>query len=205
MIYLSLNDVSEISDELISLIGEKIKIHFTDKANLKKKESVYVKAVLCHVLKEKFNLTDFLIDCDENEKPYILNSDLYFNLSHSGMYVLCACGDEQVGCDVQSIKNYNEKIAKRFYTANEYEVLRNSENKDADFTRLWTMKESILKYHGVGISGGLSSYDFSEYFQNDKFSAFGLLFETRQIQNYIVSVCSKSGKNLWIDEIKAEL
>ena len=45
-----------------------------------------------------------------------LGEDTPFNLSHSGEYVLCAfsdCKEAQVGCDLEMIGEYREKVAKR--------------------------------------------------------------------------------------------
>ena len=47
-----------------------------------------------------------------------LGEDTPFNLSHSGEYVLCAfsdCKEAQVGCDLEMIGEYREKVAKRFF------------------------------------------------------------------------------------------
>ncbi|MBQ8504092.1 MAG: 4'-phosphopantetheinyl transferase superfamily protein [Clostridia bacterium] len=192
MLYLALVDISDVTEESCSFLREELVVHFTEKASLKRKDSICAKALLCNILEEKFNLDGYLIDCDENEKPYLCNSNLHFNLSHSGNFVLCVCGEEKVGCDIQLLKECNEKIAKRFFSNSEFQLLSKSENKDSDFTRIWTLKESILKYYGVGISGGLDSYDFSGYIKENHFVAYGLNFTVRQTDEYVVSVCSET-------------
>lgn len=196
MLYSALVDISDIGENDVDFLREKIKIHFTEKVNLKKKDSVCAKAVLCKMLEDAFGLKDYLINSDENEKPYLVRSNLHFNLSHSGNYVLCVCGDERVGCDIQIIKSYNEKIAKRFFTCDEYNVLCVSDCKETDFTRLWTLKESVLKLHGTGISGGLDSFDFSKYYCEDSFFAYGLNFNVIAVAGYIQSICSETGNVL---------
>lgn len=172
---------------------DSISSHFEDKISIKRKDSVCAKSLLCTVLKEKFLLTDFLIRNHKNGKPYIVDSPLHFNLSHSGNYVLCLCGDEQVGCDIQVMKEYNERIVKRFFTESEFLMLNKSESKSRDFTRLWALKECILKFKGDGISGGLDTYDFSDFYHNKSFSAFGLEFLVTESDDYVISVCSHSG------------
>ncbi len=192
MLYIALKDMSEFNDGEELLLREKIKHYFSEDVNLKRKDSVLSKLLLCEVLKEKFNLSEYLIDVDENEKPFIKNSDIQFNLSHSEKYALCVCGYGKVGCDIQIIKEFNEKISKRFFTEKEHKMLLESENKDLDFTRLWTLKESVLKCIGTGISGGLDSFDFSEYYKQDEFSAYGFCFKTELLSGYVQSVCSES-------------
>lgn len=193
MLYQTLVNISNIPEDEVSVFRESIKKHFTEKVNLKRKESVLAKYVLCVMLKEKFGLSEYIIDSDEKGKPYLSGGDICFNLSHSGDYVLCTAGDEQVGCDIQEIKKYNEKIAKRFFTEKEYEALEKSESKESDFTKLWTLKESVLKYQGDGISGGLDAFDFSDCLKEDNFSLYGLQFHVTAFQGYVISVCSKSG------------
>lgn len=205
MLYSALVDISGIENTEVDFLREKIKIHFTDKINLKKKESVCAKAVLCKVLEDTLGLKDYLIGSDENDKPYLVSGNLHFNLSHSGNYVLCVCGDERVGCDIQIVKSYNERIAKRFFNSEEYNLLCASDNKETDFTRLWTLKESVLKFQGTGISGGLDSYDFSEHCCKDKFTAYGLNFDVTTIPGYIQSICSETGKVLTYTVKKEEL
>ncbi len=192
MLYLVLADISAVDDGTVSILREKIYSFFSDKSTLKRKESVCAKALLCEVLSSEFRLTDFSVLCDKNGKPYIKNSPLHFNLSHSGDCVLCLCGTEKVGCDIQTKCEYKEKVAKRFFTEREYEFLCKSEDKALDFTRIWTMKESILKYHGDGLSGGLDSYDFSGFIKKDRFEAYGLKFNVSVKGEYVMCICSET-------------
>lgn len=194
MVYYALLDISDLSDENVDLIRQCISVHFTDRANLKRKESVAAKALLCHTLQTVFGVTDFLVDCDEKGKPFIVGENLYFNISHSEKFVLCACGGEQVGCDIQTVSLYKKRVAERFFTAEESSFLEDCDDKDRVFTRLWTLKESLLKYSGDGIGGGLDSCDFSECVHDDTFSKNGLIFNTFENTEYVMSFCSETGE-----------
>ena len=46
-------------------------------------------------------------------KPYIENSDIYFNISHSGSYILCAVGNEEVGVDIEGVHKFSESLKKK--------------------------------------------------------------------------------------------
>jgi len=192
MLYSVLADISAVDKETVSVLREKIDRFFSDKSTLKRKESVCAKALLCEILRKEFKQTDFTVMCDENGKPYIKNSPLHFNLSHSGDFVFCLCGTEKVGCDIQTRCEYKEKVAKRFFTENEYKFLCESDEKELDFTRIWTMKESILKYNGDGISGGLDAYDFSDFVKKDSFDAYGLKFRISVTGEYVMCICSET-------------
>lgn len=196
MLYCTLVNISEITDEEISLLKARTEKHFFDPHSFKRKESVFSKALLCYVLNTKFGITDFTVEYGKNGKPFIAGSSVHFNLSHSGDYVLCLCGDERVGCDIQEIKPYNSKIVKRFFTDSELNALENSKAQDLDFTRFWALKESALKFSGEGISGGLDRYDFSEYYEKNDIETDGLMFHVTELPGYVVSICSESGRIL---------
>ncbi len=202
MLVYSVIRLSDFSDEQIDSLRSRISVHFSKKTTMYRKESVLGKALLTQMLKENFSLADFFVDCSENGKPYLCGKDLHFNISHCDDYVLCVCGSENVGCDIEKIKLCNEKVVRRFFAENEVKVLTLSENADVDFTRMWTLKESALKFSGEGISGGLNLWDFSGYYMADNFSLNGLSFRCREFDNSIISFCSTCDK---IVEIKADI
>lgn len=88
-----------------------------------------------------------------------LAEDTVFNLSHSGRYVMCAFSDkrgEEVGCDLEVIQEYKDRVARRFYCPEEYAYIieRDKEEERAErFYRLWVLKESFLKAtrRGMGL------------------------------------------------------
>ncbi|MBO4411189.1 MAG: 4'-phosphopantetheinyl transferase superfamily protein [Lachnospiraceae bacterium] len=58
------------------------------------------------------------------EKPYLIDlPDFHFNISHSGEYVMLAAADREVGCDIEKIARYDLRVAKRFFTPEEYECI----------------------------------------------------------------------------------
>lgn len=199
MIYFSVTDISAVVDDEVSILRERLEAHFSDKTGLKRKDSVCARAFLCSLLKEVYGMSDFVVLSHENGKPYIKGSEIHFNLSHSDDIVLCAFGDEKVGCDVEHIKAYNEKIAHRFFTEKEQMRLNESCNKALDFTKLWTLKESILKYSGEGMSGGLSSYDFSGCLDSESFDLYGCHFESRTYAGFVISICCKEKRILQLE------
>ncbi|MGN1180761.1 MAG: 4'-phosphopantetheinyl transferase family protein [Suilimivivens sp.] len=95
-------------------------------------------------------------------KPYLVNyPDLYFNLSHSGQVAACAVADCEIGIDIQAYVGGKERIAKRFFTKEEQELLEEAK-KDGRFEELfftfWSIKESYLKYTSLGMKQGLDSF-----------------------------------------------
>ena len=79
-------------------------------------------------------------------KPVLSDGAVWFSLSHSGRYVLCAVSGRSVGADVQEIRPVRMSMARRFHPA-EREWLESrpeAERSDALF-RLWTRKEAWVK------------------------------------------------------------
>ena len=101
----------------------------------------------------------------EHGKLYFKNlPELYFNISHSGGIVICAFSDCEVGCDVEKIRCVDLKLAKRFFSQNEYEYIisKSSDNKKySAFFRIWTLRESYMKAVGNGISMSLGSFEIN--------------------------------------------
>ncbi|WP_420852897.1 4'-phosphopantetheinyl transferase AcpT [Siccibacter turicensis] len=91
------------------------------------------------------------IICTTNGKPgFIKPVTHWFNLSHSGDNIMLLLSDEgEVGCDIESIrprKNW-EKIADKIFNATELARIKQvpDEHQLAQFWRIWTEKEAILK------------------------------------------------------------
>ncbi len=85
-------------------------------------------------------------------KPSIAGRpDIHFNLSHCREAVVCALSDRPIGVDVESPREYKERLVS--YTMNEEEQteIRTSENPVLAFIRLWTRKEAYVKMTGQGI------------------------------------------------------
>ncbi len=187
-------DISSYSDELVKAEYEKISSRFisTDGEKLsQRKESLLGKLLLCRTL-EKSGVKKFQVHYKAGEKPRLICDEaLHFNISHSADFVMLAISNYEVGCDIQEIRPYNPKVAKRNYCEKEIALIESNENKDDVFIRLWALKESILKFTGEGISGGLATYDFSPYVHCESFTAFGCDFYVGKVENTYLAVCHK--------------
>lgn len=109
-----------------------------------------------YVLKTKFSISMSNLNIQQGEfgKPYLPEfSDIHFNISHSGDYVVCAFFDSPIGVDIQTILTYSEKIAKRVLSCEKIKKIEESQNPDLAFTTCWAEKEALLKMVGCGFSG----------------------------------------------------
>ncbi len=107
----------------------------------------------------------------ENEygKPYLEGNPLYFNISHSGDWVVAAISDAPVGIDVEQVRQADLGIAERFFAVSEYNAIKASAYKDKQnqlFYTLWSGKESYIKMIGKGLTISLDSFTLT--YQEEK-------------------------------------
>ena len=79
-------------------------------------------ALVRYAVEKTLNLSEFTVERDEWGKPHIQGrEDFYFNLSHSGSWVVIAYGESPVGVDVEQIRMEagKENIARRHFTPEE--------------------------------------------------------------------------------------
>lgn len=85
-------------------------------------------------------------------KPYLVDyPDLHINLAHSKDYAVCAVSDTEIGVDIQYMRDFNEAVMRRCFTAEETAIVKSSENKKSAFYDLWVRKESFAKAVGKGL------------------------------------------------------
>ena len=146
----NLQDPMEDPDIMKGLYAKRTEKIRCCKQQMKRKQSLGAGLLLKHIFKEyRLNMEE--ITCDENGKPEV--NGIYFNLSHSGENVVCAVSEKPVGCDIEKIRAYKERIPERYFTENERQYLEKFQGEDRkkEFFRLWTMKESYLKMTGEGL------------------------------------------------------
>lgn len=94
-------------------------------------------------------------------KPFIDGEkDFFFSTSHSGKWVVIIYGTSEVGADVEIITSNIFSIAERYFTQVEQKYIFESGNESSDerFIKLWTLKESYIKYLGTGLNTPLNSF-----------------------------------------------
>lgn len=123
-----------------------------------RKQSAGAGLLLGYILKE-YGLADAEIKFGSNGKPEI--EGIFFNLSHSKNMVICVVSDKSVGCDIELICKAPEKVADRFFSEAEQSHLSqySGEEKNKEFYRLWTMKESYMKMTGEGMRLPLHQFE----------------------------------------------
>jgi len=99
-------------------------------------------------------------------KPYLENSGIRFNLSHSeNIALLAVARDAEVGVDIEHMnpKRTTDDIAARFFSPAEQTELDRyaGTERSSAFFRGWSRKEAVIKALGEGLACPLDSFDVS--------------------------------------------
>lgn len=128
-------------------------------------------------------------------KPHFSDlPDCHFNLSHSGVYALCALDDAPVGADIQIIRrNLRESLPKRVCAPEELGWLREQEDCWAAFALLWSLKEARVKLTGEGLGADLRriAVPLPERGRS-LYPLDGLWFRLYEVPGYACAVCGKN-------------
>ena len=99
-------------------------------------------------------------------KPALVNSNVEFNLSHSGDFVLIAVTQgRKIGVDVERIRQgiSSHVIAQQYFSKAEVAELQSLpiDQRESAFFTCWTRKEAYIKAQGLGLSLPLEGFDVS--------------------------------------------
>ncbi|MFA9421941.1 MAG: 4'-phosphopantetheinyl transferase superfamily protein [Sedimentibacter sp.] len=167
-----------------------------------KKHCIYAELILRYSLLKEYNINDKELEIEYNQygKPKLKKyKNIYFNISHSGNWVVCALGKWEIGVDVEKIDTLSLNVAKNIFTKMEYNnLILCRENPEELFYKLWTLKESYVKAIGKGLQIPFSVLEFRFSNQTIYFYTNSTLnnqydFVTYKIdQMHRVSICSLS-------------
>ena len=142
------------------------------------------------------------------KERYGLTDEAIYSLSHSGDYVICSTltsGDKEVklGCDIQRMEDYNEKLPKRFFTLSEMERIEQEptfQQQKEVFYRLWVLKESFQKATRQGMKLELRSFEIAlgnpsvitrqpkEF--PEKYYCYEIKTKKPELEEYKIAVCT---------------
>jgi len=159
-----------------------------------------------HALKAE----DIAFCCDslkkgEYGKPYIENSPVKFNVSHSGAYAGIAVSGCEIGLDIQKITQNIKSTAKKILPLQDKDYYNslNENDKSKYLCLLWTIKESHAKYLGTGLKDISAQLPISVRLNIKGYQCITgsgkLFFSCGSItEEYLYAVCSPSPENLTV-------
>lgn len=167
-----------------------------------------------YALKKEYDieLHECIVEYNRYGKPFLREyPDLYFSISHCKGFAVCVLSDNEVGIDAETVgRSCKASVWKRVLSDSEYGQIMNIADKaerDIQFLRYWTLKESYGKAIGRGL---LYDYKAVIFSTEDTIIASNLpdyrLWQTVIKYDYkeiVVSVCKKQteafGENIeWV-------
>lgn len=152
-----------------------------------KKNCVGAYLLLKYALKKE-NIENFEFIIGQNGKPYLKDNPLFFSLSHTSSGFICAVSDKEIGADIQVLKTPSESLLERVCSEKELVKIKNSSDLSAEFTRIWTLKESAIKKN-AGILADYGKYEFFE--DKTDFYKYNSHFVSFKSSNAIISLCGE--------------
>jgi 4'-phosphopantetheinyl transferase len=181
LFFLNIDLIKDNEDDYLSFLTKEE----LEKALRFKVKDDYYRYLGSVYLKKKYTGTSEL-KISKYGKPY--KDDIYFNVSHSGKYVIMGLSDDkEIGVDIEEIK----EIDKKMY---DY-VLSDEERRECqslkDFFEFWTLKEALAKCVGLGL--GIHLKNLISLPKQGKKEYLGNTYYTKVLehQGHIVSVCVK--------------
>lgn len=178
-----------------------------------KELSASVELLLIHGLRELDPEVALPLKITEEESGNLLldtpvrgHEKLFFNMSHSKDYAVCAISDEPVGVDIESVKTKDVAHMDKILHEKEYQILgfiTNSEEQKKYFYECWVTKESYLKNLGCGLTVRPSNFmvdeDEMETMEPDLKKRYVHIYKASEIENadwhfdagYRMAICTQ--------------
>src|SRR5690554_827357 len=102
----------------------------------------FLKFVLEKELNKKFEKIN--ITTTKNGKPYLVDQEIYFNITHKDNIILIALSKKDISVDIEKVNIKHKKVSSKLYD-NKVNYSINRIIKD------FTIKESYIKYYGLNI------------------------------------------------------
>lgn len=169
--------------------------------------SAYRKKLLDYVFTKHTGKNFDANDLVKNKKgkPYLKNSYLHFNISHTNGLICCGISNTEIGIDCEHIRDFNRSLLDKVCTSAEKSKITNNVDINRAFFTYWTLKESYCKFTGNGLSENLKNIEFT--FLNKTpflFKNKDIRFLSADIDGFAVSICS-SDKYLYCRHKYCEL
>ena len=137
--------------------------------------------------------SDIIID--KNGKKKLRNLSYHFSIAYSGNALVIALSDSNIGIDIEQNRYINIDNLKFFFNDKIIDNIDKSVNPIYELLKYWVVAESFGKYEGSGIL----ELRNKNFINPDVITKEGLniylnkevIFRILEIENFIISVCSK--------------
>lgn len=189
MIYFFENYDGFSCEKFLDFLPENRREKFERLKKKRDKENCVISYLILKKALADLGINNFEIEVGENGKPFLKNNEnIFFNISHTDGGVAVVADESPVGIDIQDILPVREGVIERCFSENEREIISKSNSPEREFTRLWTLKESAVKFNGETVAE-LKNYCFEN--SEKTFKKYGKNFTTFERKNLFISVCGE--------------
>ncbi len=143
---------------------------------------------------------DDMIKFGEHGKPFIEHGPC-FNISHSRRYSVLAVSENEIGIDIEMHQSPNERLAERCFTEEEQAFAKTSTE---NFLRIWTAKESVLKFLGTGFSCSPKNFSVLPLEEEHEINGMKIKLFCSDINGAVLTVAFCGKDNFEITEFQPE-
>lgn len=169
ILILNIKDIKLNKDKLLAYIDDERK----EKALKYKQEDDILRSI-----GSSYFIKKYVGDITYNKYGKPLSDKIFFNISHAKDYVVFTCYTSDIGIDIEYFNERNKDLIN--YVLNDEEIKKVKSWED--FYYFWTIKESIVKYHGETLS------DVKNIINHNQ----DLKTKTIRFLNYYISVAYKN-------------
>lgn len=119
--------------------------------------NLYSDALKYFVLLDYYGVSATQVELKKNlfGKPYFYKKgngqEINLNISHSGNFIIAGVNGYRLGVDIEKVERWPEQLSKDIFTNKELSYIKHSKNENIAKYRLWSLKEAITKYLGIGL------------------------------------------------------
>lgn len=196
------SDWSESDEKMLKYVSLNRRDKITKIKSLSQKKLTLYSALLVRMQLSKLSgVPNSMLNFEttSNGKPICKNFDnLFFSFSHTNEFILLAISDNEIGADVELVREISLNVAKRFCVEKELTYINENINEWKgyhNFFNIWTKKEAYIKYIGTGLSYDLRKINVLSEGEINNFKTWKESYGTKQY------VCSIYSKNIGVTEI----
>ena len=163
-----------------------------------REQTLFAGKLLLEMLEEIYGIREMPVtEKGRYGKPYFPDHPgIRFNYTHTDHMTACIVGSREAGIDLERIRPFQERTARRFSAPGEWEWLLLQEDPDSAWIRLWTVKEAYLKYLGCGINREMCEIDLLEAVTQPEegtvvMDALGCSFTSQRIRDCWMTICEE--------------
>lgn len=194
-----IKNINDYSDKEINNFYNNIYIEKKNRINnfrneLKTRQSVIGELLLSNLLDKYYNLdyNDLEFKFNKDNKPFIVNNNIFYNISHSSNYVIAVVSDKEIGIDIEKIRETNIKSINYFASSKEKEyILLEHNNLFKRLFEIYTLKEAYIKMVGKSVFD-IRNVEFTISNNHINCSNINVKCYSFIYDNYVISICEKN-------------